>query len=498
MTAVFYRMAIEKILIVDDDMIIRKSLEDMLRKKRYSVVSAPNLAEAERYLAKDHFDLVLADIRLPDGDGSSLLERISRSPKPPLTVMITAHGTIESAVNCMRSGAFDYVIKPFSPAEIEMTVKKADAFDHVMRVNQHLSHQSVGGPELIGQSHVMEQLKQLIRKVARTDATVLIHGESGTGKEMVASELFRSSSRSNAPFIKVNCAAITENLMESEFFGHEKGSFTGAMDRREGRFELADKGTIFLDEISEISPNLQAKLLRVLQEREFERVGGNKTLKVDVRVVATTNRNLLRAVEKKEFREDLYYRLNVFPLAVPALRERPEDIPLLAKEFLNRSARRHGLELGGFSDAAAAALLAHHWPGNVRELQNCVERAVILVDDGARIEPDDLGISPAPLKGTTIHNSVKPSSMDRESAAPPSGEYPSDAPRQRIGSAMPLEELEREHILEVLRGTAGNRTQAAAILKISIRTLRNKLNEYKSAGIPVVGSAGAGEDENVM
>jgi len=489
----FNRMAIEKILIVDDDLIIRKSLEDMLRKKRYSVVSAPNLAEAERYLAKDHFDLVLADIRLPDGDGSSLLERIGRSSKPPLTVMITAHGTIESAVNCMRSGAFDYVIKPFSPAEIEMTVKKADAFDHVMRVNHHLSHESGGSSELIGESPAMQQLKQLIRKVARTDATVLIHGESGTGKEMVASELFRSSSRSNAPFIKVNCAAITENLMESEFFGHEKGSFTGAMDRREGRFELADKGTILLDEISEISPNLQAKLLRVLQEREFERVGGNKTLKVDVRVVATTNRNLIRAVEKKEFREDLYYRLNVFPLAVPALRERPDDILLLAQEFLNRSARRHGLRLSGFSDAARAALLAHGWPGNVRELQNCVERAVILVDEGARIEPENLGIFPAAPKGSA-HSGPKIPPADLPGAAPAHGEPTSDTTSQRIGSAMPLEEIEREHILEVLRGTAGNRTQAASILKISIRTLRNKLNEYKSAGIPIIGSAG--EDES--
>jgi len=381
------------------------------------------------------------------------------------------------------------VIKPFSPAEIEMTVKKADAFDHVIRVNQHLSHESVGGTELIGESPAIRQLKQLIRKVARTDATVLIHGESGTGKEMVASELFRSSSRSNAPFIKVNCAAITESLMESEFFGHEKGSFTGATDRREGRFELADKGTIFLDEISEISPNLQAKLLRVLQEREFERVGGNKTLKVDVRVVATTNRNLLRAVEKKEFREDLYYRLNVFPLAVPALRERPGDIPLLAKEFLNRSARRHGLHLGGFSEAAAAALLAHRWPGNVRELQNCVERAVILVEEGAMIEPDDLGISPSASQGLGIQSGLKRQPSDGPGAIAPSSESPGHTTGQRIGSAMPLEELEREHILEVLRVAAGNRTQAAAILKISIRTLRNKLNEYKSAGIPIVGSA---------
>jgi two-component system, NtrC family, response regulator AtoC len=474
-------MAIEKILIVDDDFIIRKSLEDMLRKKRYAVVSVSTLADAQRYLAKDGFDLVLADIRLPDGDGTTLLEHISRSQKPPLTVMITGHGTIESAVACMRAGAFDYVVKPFSPSEIEMVVKKADAFDHIRRVNQHLSHESAPEAGLIGESPAMVQLKQLIRKVARTDATVLIQGENGTGKEMVASELFRISSRSNAPFIKVNCAAITETLMESEFFGHEKGAFTGAMDRREGRFELADGGTILLDEISEISPSLQAKLLRVLQEREFERVGGNKTIKVDVRVVATTNRNLLRSVEKKEFREDLYYRLNVFPIEVPPLRERKEDILVLAGEFLKRSGRRHGLQLAGFSTAATNALLEHAWPGNVRELQNCIERAVILVEAAQKIEPDDLGLIPTVPRGAvaqTARSTVAalpehPSSIGAESGPANSA----------VGQSIPLEELERQHILEVLRRNGGNRTQAATVLKISIRTLRNKLNEYKAAGL---------------
>jgi DNA-binding NtrC family response regulator len=487
-------MAIERILIVDDDFIIRKSLEDMLRKKRYSVVSAPSLADAERYLAKDGFDLVLADIRLPDGDGTTLLEQISHSKKPPLTVMITAHGTIESAVNCMRAGAFDYVVKPFSPSEIEMVVKKADAFDHIRLVNQHLSHASGAGSELIGDSPAMKQLKQLIRKVARTDATVLIHGENGTGKEMVASELFRSSSRSNAPFIKVNCAAISENLMESEFFGHEKGAFTGATERREGRFELADKGTILLDEISEISPALQAKLLRVLQEREFERVGGNKTLKVDVRVLATTNRNLLRSVEKKEFREDLYYRLNVFPLEVPPLRDRREDIQLLATEFLRGCSRRHGLQLAGFAEAAMKTLHDHAWPGNVRELQNCIERAVILVEDGNLIGPEDLGLIPTAPRGSVIQtpqSTVAPVLTDLSPASTPTGAARGNSP---VGQAIPLEELERQHILEVLRSTNGNRTQAATILKISIRTLRNKLNEYKLGGLIPADAAGDDTD----
>jgi two-component system response regulator AtoC len=480
-------MAIERILIVDDDFIIRKSLEDMLRKKRYSVVSAPTLAEAQRYLAKDGFDLVLADIRLPDGDGTSLLEHISHSKKPPLTVMITGHGTIESAVSCMRAGAFDYVVKPFSPSEIEMVVKKADAFDHIRRVNQHLSHQTVAEAGLIGESPAMLLLKQLIRKVARTDATVLIHGENGTGKEMVASELFRISSRSDAPFIKVNCAAISENLMESEFFGHEKGAFTGATERREGRFELADKGTILLDEISEISPSLQAKLLRVLQEREFERVGGNKTLKVDVRVVATTNRNLLRSVDKKEFREDLYYRLNVFPLEVPPLRERRDDIPLFAAEFLKRCARRHGLQLAGFTDAAMKTLVEHPWPGNVRELQNCVERAVILVEEGKLIEPEDLGLISTAPRGAVVQTvqtaAIEPSPEPPAPVAEPVREVREVRENSNVGKPIALEELERQHILEVLRGTGGNRTQTATILQISIRTLRNKLNDYKLTGL---------------
>jgi DNA-binding NtrC family response regulator len=372
------------------------------------------------------------------------------------------------------------VVKPFSPSEIEMVVKKAGTFDHIRRVNQHLSHESAAGTDLIGESPAMKQLKQLIRKVARTNATVLIHGENGTGKEMVASELFRISSRSEAPFIKVNCAAISENLMESEFFGHEKGSFTGATERREGRFELADGGTILLDEISEISPSLQAKLLRVLQEREFERVGGNKTLKVDVRVVATTNRNLLRSVEKKEFREDLYYRLNVFPLEVAPLRERREDIPLLACEFLKRCTRRHGCTLGGFSDAAMHALVEYGWPGNVRELQNCVERAVILTDEGGVVQPADLGLIPSAPRGSVVQTPSHP--MAVPPPAPADVPEKSRAPEATVGKAVPLEEIERQHILEVLKNTGGNRTQAASVLKISIRTLRNKLNEYKAAG----------------
>ncbi len=471
-------MAIEKILVIDDELVIRKNLEDLLRKKRYSVVSAATIADAERYLARDPFDLVFTDIHLPDGVGTDLLERINALPHKPLTVMITAHASVESAVSCMRAGAFDYVIKPFSSSEIEMTLEKAEAFDHVLRVNQHLSLEGSGERVLVGEGPALVKLRQIIRKIAPTDATVLIQGENGTGKELVASEVFRHSARANAPFIKVNCAAISETLMESEFFGHEKGSFTGATERREGRFELADGGTILLDEISEIAPALQAKLLRVLQEREFERVGGNKTLKVNVRVIATTNRNLLKCVEKGEFREDLYYRLNVLPIQVPALRERPEDIPILATEFLNFFKRKHGLHLAGFTDAAMQAMRAHTWPGNVRELQNCIERATILTGEGAPVDVAELNI-PTGHRGPPQGLTTLAPSTPTDGAS--GGPTPLDQPR--IGEPVSLESIERRHILEVLQLAGNNRTKAAQILEINVRTLRNKLQSYRIEGL---------------
>ena len=295
----------------------------------------------------------------------------------------------------MRSGAFDYLIKPFSIDQLEIVLRKAEEFTQLLKVNQFLSHDEdmPEGCELLGRSQCMEQLRQLIRKVARTEATVLIQGESGTGKELVGRALYRQSPRATAPFIRVNCAAIPENLIESEFFGHEKGSFTGALNKREGRFELAHGGTILLDEISEIPPGLQAKLLRVLQERELERVGGNRTIKVDVRVIATTNRRLEESVERKEFRQDLFFRLNVVPIHVPPLRERRDDIPYLAGQFTQRFARQHGVRVRGLSDGCLRALHDHSWPGNVRELQNVIERAVILCGESEMLEAEHLGLT---------------------------------------------------------------------------------------------------------
>jgi two-component system, NtrC family, response regulator AtoC len=461
-------MPIEKIVILEDDLIVRKNLEQQLRQRRYDVAAAGTIAAAQDLLAKDNFDLIFVDVRLPDGDGTDLLRELQTRPQHPLVVIITGFGSVESAVECMRNGAFDYLIKPFSSDQLEVTLKKAESFTQLLRVNQYLSHEEdeESGFELLGRSEGMESLRQLIRKVARTQATVLIQGESGTGKELVARALYRQSPRAEAPFIRVNCAAIPENLIESEFFGHERGAFTGALTKREGRFELAHGGTILLDEISEISPQVQAKLLRVLQERELERVGGNRTIKVDVRVIATTNRRLEDSVERREFRQDLFFRLNVVPIQVPPLRDHKGDLPALAEQFMHRSARKHGVRVRGLSDACLAVLQAHDWPGNVRELQNVIERAVILSGDSGLLEAPHLGFVPRSASSATA------------AAGPAAGANPPAAPGPTTPEILPLAELERRQIFATLEHTKGNRTHAAKLLGISIRTLRNKLNEY--------------------
>jgi len=462
-------MPIEKVIVLEDDQIVRKNLENCLRRRRYDVASVSTIAAAQECLAKDNFDILFLDVRLPDGDGTELLKVIQTRPQKPLVVVTTGFGSVESAVDCMKNGAFDYLIKPFSDQQIEVTLRKAEEFTQILKVNRYLSQENEeAGQSLLGQSAAMNDLRQLVRKVARTQATVLIQGESGTGKELVARALYRESPRCNAPFIKLNCAAIPENLIESEFFGHEKGAFTGALNKREGRFELAHGGTILLDEISEISPNVQAKLLRVLQERELERVGGNRTIKVDVRVIATTNRNLEQSVDKKEFRQDLFFRLNVVPIQVPPLRERREDVQFLAEEFMRRFARKHGVHVQGFSEEAFKAILSHHWPGNVRELQNVVERAVILSSESEEIQPAHLGIS----KSWTPAGS--------EPIALTSVPGPVAAVAETNG--LSLAEIEKRHILATLEHCKGNRTQAAKLLEVSIRTLRNKLHEYH--GVP--------------
>lgn len=465
-------MALDRILVVDDTPIIRKSLEERLRGKRYAVSTAGSIAEAEKRLSANTFDLVFLDMELPDGDGRIFIERMSHTDPKPLVVMITANGSIESVVECMRSGAFDYVTKPFSMTQIDLVLKKASEFQRAVKVTDFLNRDSISRREIIGKSPPIVRLRELIHRVGRTNATVMISGENGTGKELVANEIFLNSQRLNKPFIKVNCAAISETLIESEFFGHEKGSFTGATDQRDGRFELADGGTILLDEVSEISLALQAKLLRVLQEREFERVGGNKTIKVDVRVLATTNRDLLKAVQKGDFREDLYYRLNVFPIIVPPLRDRTGDVETLANHFLERFSREHGIKSCGFSPDGMVGLHAHRWPGNVRELQNVVERAAILAEEGSPITAELMGLA-APAATVAV---LAP-------GTPPAAANGSHIPA--IVPVVPLHEMEKRAIIHALHQTNGNRTQAAELLQISIRTLRNKLAEYRDAGAPI-------------
>jgi DNA-binding NtrC family response regulator len=472
-------MAVEKIMVVEDDAIVRRNLESQLRQHRCEVLGVGSLAAAREAAGKDTFDLVFLDVRLPDGEGPDWLKELQNRPQRPLVVIVTGFASVESAVDCMRHGAFEYLVKPVSANQIEMVLNKADEFTRLLRVNQFLALDNGDdrGCELLGQSPAIQEVQRLIRQVGRTQATVLIQGESGTGKELVARALHQQSPRASAPLIKVNCAAIPENLIESEFFGHEKGAFTGALTKREGRFELAHGGTILLDEISEISPSVQAKLLRVLQERELERVGGNRTIKVDVRVIATTNRNLEHCVERKEFREDLYFRLNVIPIHVPPLRERREDVLFLAEHFLRWAARKHGCASIRFSDLSKSILGGHRWPGNVRELQNVVERAVILAGDSQSVEPAHLAL-------TVLAPSASPAAAPQGLAPEPS---PTSAPTAISGAAAvaatgelpPLAELERRHIFEALKHCRDNRTQAAKVLGISVRTLRNKLNEYR-------------------
>jgi two-component system response regulator AtoC len=453
-------MAIEKVVILDDEPIIRRSLELQLTRKKFAVSLCTTIAEVEQLLAKEAFDLMFVDVRLPDGDGTDLLARLSNRPDRPMIVMMTGYGTVESAVTCIRAGAFDYIIKPFSSGQIDVILDKAENFAQAVKVSQALARQTSDQTPLIGDSEPIRQLRQMIQKVAPTEATVLISGENGTGKELVATEIFRASSRSAAPFIKVNCAAISETLIESEFFGHEKGAFTGATEKREGRFELANRGTILLDEISEVSLKLQAKLLRVLQEREFERVGGSRPIAVNVRVLATTNRHLDKLVKQHEFRQDLFYRLNVFPIVVPPLRLRKDDIRALAEAFLKRITQRTGIPPPTLTSEALAVFESYDWPGNVRELQNVVERAVILSEPSEPISPTMLGpMFPQTLKQARSETKPEPSSLG----------FPDQV--------VPLETVEKEYILYALRKANGNRTHTAQMLGISIRTLRNKLHE---------------------
>jgi two-component system response regulator AtoC len=448
------------ILVVDDEHLIRWSLEQQLRREGYSVLLAENGAEALRKAQGECPDLVLLDIRLPDADGLAILERLRDSAPDVLTIMITAHGGVESAVRAMKLGAYDYIIKPFDPEELKLTIKKALETRALRREVARLYAQQREGAGLnaiVGESLPVQEIKGLIQRIAQSDATtVLLEGESGTGKDLVARVIHFESARAQAPFLAVNCAALPEHLLESELLGHEKGAFTDAKAQKKGLFEQADGGTVYLDEIGDMRMNLQAKLLRLIEEKTFRRLGGVRDLKVDVRIVAATNRDLRKAMEDGEFRKDLYYRLKVFPVHLSALRERPEDILPLAHHFLSMYVRDSRRAIAGFTPEAEYRLTTYVWPGNVRELRNAVERAVIMAR-GPRIGPEDL---------------------PHEIAAPaPEAGGPSQ-PAPSVPGQMTLEEVERRLIEEALAATQGNQVRAARMLGITRDTLRYRMKKF--------------------
>jgi two-component system response regulator AtoC len=467
-------MSIQRVLIADDDSLSREFLSEACRTFGFQVDAVTSGEQALERLRRSGVDLVLTDLRMPGISGVELVRTMSREfPEVPV-VLVTAHGTVEAAVEAMQLGAVDFVVKPCSPQTLELVIKRVDRTRRLERENEYLRTEVVPGDpsQIVAESKPMQELLRTAERVAGSKGTVLVTGESGTGKERVAHFLHHKSPRHAGPFIRVNCAALPEPLLESELFGHERGAFTGAHKRKEGRFELADKGTLLLDEIGEISPALQAKLLRVLEEEEFERVGGTTTLKVDVRVVATTNRDLPEEVAQGRFREDLYYRLHVLPLHIAPLRERQEDVLPLARHFVEVHARANGMPVPAFSPEAEKRLLEWHWPGNVRELENAIHRAVVLVD-GATIEPDHLNFQLMP----------RPNARPKFTLVTDKGQYLGAITANSPLANRTLADLEREAILCTLEATRGNKTEAARRLGVTARTLSNKMKLWRQLGL---------------
>jgi two-component system response regulator AtoC len=437
---------IEKVLVVDDEPLMRKFIAEILKRQGFDVTQAQNGQEAIEILSGESFDLIISDMKMPLKSGLDVLKTAKTLYPTTLVILATAHGSIESAVEAMRQGAFNYLIKPFSPEALEGALEKCEEHLRLLKENKYY-REDAKLPHLIAESPSMKKIIQDLEKIAKSNASVFITGESGTGKEVIAGAIHELSSRKEHPFIRVNCAAIPETLLESEFFGHERGSFTGAHIRKTGRFELGDKGTLLLDEVTEIPLVLQPKLLRAIQEQEFERVGGTKSIKVNVRFLATSNRNMQEAIETKIFREDLFYRLNVVPIQIPPLRERKEDIMPLSHHFLEKFCKDNHKPLKTFTEKAIQKLTQYPWPGNVRELANIIERTVVLdfdqVIDSDHLYLDSTAITPKGIKK---------------------------------GSS--LQAMEKELILETLIAHHQNRTKTAEVLGISVRTLRNKLHEY--------------------
>jgi two-component system, NtrC family, response regulator AtoC len=446
-----------RILVVDDEVNARTALAELLRDEGYDVETAADAFKAIGKLEAFTPDVVVTDLKMPGMDGIELVKKIKQMEEPPAVIVMTAFGAVQSAVDAMRAGAADYLTKPINFEELlvvlgrvlEHQKLRAEAARLRQRLTERVSRQN-----MVGSSPPMQRVFEIIEQVAPSKATVLLTGESGTGKELVASAIHQRSNRASGPFIKLHCAALAESLLESELFGHERGAFTGAVARRDGRFQMADGGTLFLDEIGEISGSLQVKLLRFLQEHEFERVGGDQTLRVDVRVIAATNRNLQEEVAKGRFREDLFYRLNVVGVELPPLRDRKSDVAALARFFLDKYAKDNGKQIDGFAPETVELLMSYDWPGNVRELENAIERAVVMAS-GREIEPKHLPPAVRPV-------------AEADSAMPP-------VP----GST--LAELEKYAILETLASVGGSTSKAADVLGISVRTIQYRLHQYNAA-----------------
>jgi two-component system, NtrC family, response regulator HydG len=460
-------MSMATILVVDDNETIRLGLQQVIRKMGHEVVLAPSGAEGVALFKKRGADFVITDLKMEGMDGVAVLRAIAEQDADCPTMIITAFGTVETAVEAMKLGAFDFLQKPFSPEVVRLKVERALEL-HAARLakrrleseNEYLRGETqVRYSEIVGAAPCMEAVFRLIERVAPTDSSVLISGQSGTGKELVARAIHRASRRADGPFIKVNCGALTETLLESELFGHEKGSFTGAVRRKLGRFELAHGGTLLLDEIGDVSATLQLKLLRVLQEREFERVGGEATVKVDVRVLSATNKDLKREVSEGRFREDLYYRLHIVPIQMPSLRERREDIPLLVAHLIEKLAPRTNPRVKGIRDDALGRLLSYAWPGNVRELENVLEQALVFA------EGEEIAVSSLPefLRGEEGGGELK-------------------VPRGEMSLPEVLEDLERQLILKAYDRAGGVKTETARLLGIKTSALYYKLEKYGIGG----------------
>lgn len=449
-------MSVEKILVVDDDTLGREYLCETLTRGGYDVVSAGDGLQAIARISKEVYDLIFLDMKMPGMSGMEVLDKVKAVLPDAVVILMTAYGTIETAVEAMKKGAYDYIIKPFSPDQIEHLISRVNERQTLIMENRYWRSHPNPDEKLnavFSQNSGMSRIYEQIRKIAQSKASVLIQGESGTGKELVARAIHYYSSRCEKPFIRVNCAALAETLLESELFGHERGAYTGAVSKHVGRFELANEGTLLLDEVSEISPNIQAKLLRVLEEEEFERVGGEKTIKIDVRVVATTNRNLMDEIRKGTFREDLFYRLNVVPVHLPPLRERREDIPLLVDYYLKKYSFENNAIVKSIDRETMDYLCQYNWPGNVRELKNVIQRAVVMGTSEMLRKDQFTGLFPYQETRQTESNLT-------------------------LAAGKAIEDVERDLIYTTLEKTGGNKTRAAELLKITTRTLRNKLHKY--------------------